>query len=144
MRERWSHRGGLAQAWRVEQHGVVAHDPPAGPVGLQDHVDKRVVDRAVALQSDETAAIGTALQRHAQIGDGGVVVETGSAKGFWRGHRGAQGGGFFRVDFQNVNFSAQRLSQRRLDHNGPQRQSLGCGRRQADQGGSNRRKRRVK
>ena len=43
---------------RVEQHRVLAHQAADGPGGFEDHVDERLLHRAVAGHAQERAAVG--------------------------------------------------------------------------------------
>ena len=46
------------RARRIEQQRVLAHQPAAGPIGLDDHIDERLEHGAVAGDAHDLAAIG--------------------------------------------------------------------------------------
>jgi hypothetical protein len=125
-------RGAGAQAWWVQQQGVVANDTASGPGRLDHQVDKWVGDCAVTGDTNDITAVATALQGQLQAGNGGVVFKAGSTEGIRRGHGNPQAGGFFRIDFGNVDFGPQRLTQGRLNRKAAQCQRLRFGTEKAE------------
>ena len=109
-----------AQRWRIEQHGVAAHDVAAAPRGVKNEVHKGVVDGAIAGKAQHSRAIGAALQLHPQVVHRRVEFHALGPKDVRRSGGGAQGLGFGRRDLGQVDFGAQRLSECRLHRNATQ------------------------
>jgi len=83
LRRRW-----FAECRWVKQHGVVAHNAPGRPTGLQNHIDKGVVNSPVATEANVGAPIRSLLQGGTQARHGGVVIESGGNKRFGARHSG--------------------------------------------------------
>ncbi len=109
-----------AQSWRIEQHGVAAHDVAAAPRGIENQVHERVVDGAVAGQTQHGRAVGAALQLYPQIVHHRVELHALGAKDFGRGGGGTQGVRLLRRDLGQVDFGAQWLTESRLHRNAAQ------------------------
>ena len=100
---------------RVEQQRVLAHELARGPVHLQDDVDERLLDHAVAGDLQVGAAIGPPLQADLGITQHRVVVDASRAVGLRRCHAGIEVGRLLGGDAGDVNLGAQGLAQGRLD-----------------------------
>ena len=119
---------------RIEQQRVLAHQPPGGPVGLDDHIDERLEQRPVADHPDKRTTVAAALQRDLGVGQRRVVFDAGGAVGLGRGDTQRQAGGFIGRDAGHVDLSTQGFAQRRLHAQSSQAQRPGRGSPEAGRG----------
>ena len=105
-------RWGTAQCRWVKQQGVAANNLACAPGGVQDQIEKRIVDRAVAGYPQHGAAIRTALQLDLQGVHQRIELHALGAEHLGRCRGGTQGLSFRRSDLGYVDLGAQRLTQR--------------------------------
>ncbi len=74
-RRRWRSRPGRGHG-RIEQQGVLTHQPAGGPSHFQDHVNKRLLNRAVAPQTQIRPTVRPAQQFSGCAGQHIVVVDS--------------------------------------------------------------------
>ena len=114
----------MARQVRVEQHRVVALDASGRPVGHEDDVNERIIHHLVTAQAQVGPSIGVVRQGDAQFGNSRVVFEARGLVIGGRRHTGLQARCLCGVDVRDVDFSAQRFAQRRLDREFAQRQRV--------------------
>ena len=119
-RSRTGRRGG-----RIEQQGVLAHQTARGPCHFQDHVDKRLLNRAVARQAQIGAAVRPTQQFGGRAGQHIVVVNARRTIRIRRRHSNPQIGRLFRAQARDVDLGLQGFAQRRLHRQPPQAQGPG-------------------
>ena len=114
------------QVGRIKKEGVVANDPARRPVGFDDQVHERFVDRTGTGQTEKGSTIGPLLKRNLQPSKRCVHFHAGTAERFRRSQPHPKAGGFFGVDVGHLDLRPKRLTQGGLHHHTPQCQRLCC------------------
>ncbi len=114
-----------AQVGRVEQQGVVAHQPAGGPVGFDHQIDKRLVDRTVAHDAQVLAAIAAALQGDFHPDQGLTGFDASRPERLGAGQPDLQAGGFLGGDLGHLDLGADGFTQCGFHLDRPQGQSKG-------------------
>ena len=96
---------------RIEQQGVLAHEPPGRPGHLEDDVDERLGDHAVADEPQVRPAVGATGQRDLGAGQGRVIVYPGCTVGFRRRDPDLQRRGLLGRQARHVDLGTQGLAE---------------------------------
>ncbi len=105
------HRRRHARLRRIEQQRVFAHQSAGRPRELEDHVDERLLHRAIALHAQIRPSIGPTRQRDRGRRQHGVVFDARRAIRVGGRDANAQAGVFLGAEAGDVDLGAKRFAE---------------------------------